>query len=91
MSMAENPVYFHQRLTASGLVKNNAGVCGRIFCSSSSSGTVQIQDDTANNGTHIVVNTFPLTAGQSYPFNLIMEHGIYIVITGTADISVEYT
>ncbi len=91
MSMAENPAYYHQRLTSSGVVKPGAGVCGQIFCSSSSSGTAQIQDDTANNGTHIVVNTFPLVAGQAYPFHTLMERGIYIVIGGTADISVEFT
>lgn len=91
MSMAENPIYFHQRLTASGTVKPGAGVLGGVFCSSSSSGTAQILDDTTNTGAHIVINTFPLVAGQFYPFNDIMERGIYVVISGTADISVRFT
>lgn len=91
MSRAENPSYSHVRLTASGLVRNGAGNIGRVFCSSSSSGTLQILDDTTNSGAHIVINTFPLTAGQSYPFNGEMERGIYAVIGGTADISIEYT
>lgn len=85
-----SPTYQHKRLTASGLVKNGAGVVSGILCSSSSSGTAQIQDDTSALGTHIVVNTIPLVAGQFYPLGQIMARGIYVVIGGTADISVTY-
>lgn len=84
------PTYNHKRLTATGIVKTGPGTVGRIFCSSSSSGTAQIQDDASNLGTHIVVNTFPLVAGQSYPFDLILARGLTVVIGGTADISVSY-
>jgi hypothetical protein len=91
MSMAENPVYFHQRLQASGLVKNGAGVCGQIFCASESGATIEVLDDTTNSGAHIVVGPYTPVAGTAVPFKMVMERGIYIVITGTADISVEYT
>lgn len=92
LSMSGNfvPTYSHQRLTASGVAKPGPGVLGSIFCSSSTSGFAQVLDDTTNTGTHIVINTFPLVAGTNYQFNREFARGIYVVITGTADISVGY-
>lgn len=91
MSRAENPSYSHKRLTASGLVRNGAGLLRGVFCSSSSSGTLQILDDATNTGSNIVINTFNLTAGTFYPFDYEMERGIYAVVGGTTDISFSYT
>lgn len=79
--------YDYTRLTASGQIKASQGMLGGLFCASASGATATIYDSTTGSGT-LIVNTFPLTAGTPYPFPCRFRTGCYIVLTGTADITV---
>ncbi len=77
------------QISASASVHSGTGVLGGIFCSSSSSGTCTIYDNTAASGTKIA-DTFSLTAGQTYPFSAKYNTGLYVALGGTASVTVLY-
>lgn len=60
---------------------------GGIFCSSSTSGTVKVWDNTAASGT-VLVDTFTVAAGTFYQLPAIARNGLYITIANTATITV---
>ena len=76
-------------MTGSGLVKGGNGTLRRVLVAASSSGTLTVYDNTAASGT-VLVNAFPLTAGQSIQFDLAFQVGCYISLGGTADITAVY-
>jgi hypothetical protein len=84
-----NEKYGFSSVSASGSVKNGSGTLGGFLCTASSSGTVTIYDNTASSGTKIV-DTMSVTAGQPYPVPVNFNNGCYIVIGGTATITVFY-
>ena len=63
------------RMTASGLVKAGGGVARRVVCAASSSGTLTIYDNTTASAP-IILNAFPLSAGQSYQLDAIFQTGL---------------
>lgn len=77
------------RMTASGLVKAGNGLARRVICAASTSGTLTIYDNTAASGT-IILNAFPLSAGQSYQLDALFQNGCYVALGGTADITFLY-
>lgn len=76
-------------LTATATVKDGAGVLGGIFCSTTSSGTVTVYDNTAASGTPIVA-TITLAAGTFYRLPAAFATGLHVVIANTASITVFY-
>lgn len=64
---------------------------GGILCSSSTSGTVKIYDNSAASGA-VLVDTLTLTAGQWYPIpaSLTSGKGCYVTVGGTFKATVFY-
>jgi hypothetical protein len=77
------------RQTTGGLVKKGNGTLRRIACSASTAGTITAYDGTDATGT-LLLNAFPLTAGQTPQFDLAFTNGLFIVVGGTADYVVVY-
>ena len=77
-----------RRLTASGNVKSSQGAMLGVFCSSSSSGTLQLYDDAATGTTVPITGSISLTAGQFYTLPIAFSSGLNAVVGGTADITV---
>lgn len=73
-------------------VKQGFGHLMGLFCASASTGTVAIYDtsNSTTSGAVILVNTFSLTAGTWYNLPFDFNQGMYVVIGGTADITVSY-
>jgi hypothetical protein len=55
-----------------------------VFCSSSTSGTVSIQDGAGNT----VVNTFTAVAGTFHPIPIMLNTSLIVVTGGTIDCAV---
>lgn len=68
-------------------IKTGDGVLGGIFCSSSTSGTVTIYDNTTTSGTAIVA-TFTVAAGTFYRLPAAFATGCRIVVANTASVTV---
>ena len=77
-------------LSASGQVKSGPGVLIGIFCASSSSATCKVWAQTTA-AVPVLVNTFTLVAGTFYQIPARFSAGLYVTITGTADITVFYS
>ena len=79
----------YKQLAASGQVKASAGQLIGIFVSSGTP-TIKVWDSTAASGA-ILVNTFQTDGVGFYamPFNFTV--GLYVTITGTAEITVSAT
>ena len=58
-----------------------------VLCSTTSSGTLNVYNDTSTGTTNTVTGTITLTAGQFYPIPARCGNGIYLVIGGTANIT----
>jgi hypothetical protein len=80
----------YKQLSASANVSAAPAVLGGIFCSASTSGTVTVYDDAATGTTTKIVDTFSLTAGTFYRLPFGAGTGLYIVIGGTASITVGF-
>ena len=78
----------YKQMAASGLVKTGAGQLIGIVVSSGSP-TIKVWDSTAASGA-ILVNTMQVAVGfWAMPFNFTV--GLYVTITGTAEITVSAT
>ena len=75
----------YKNLSASGQVKASAGNLIGIFVASGSP-TIKVWDSTAASGA-ILVNTFQAAVGF-WPIPANFTVGLYVTITGTADITV---
>ena len=71
---------------ASGLLRTGQGCVQKIICAASSSGTITIYDNTSAAGT-VLLNAFPVVAGNVYDVGLMFQLGCYIAIGGTATIT----
>lgn len=89
MSQSDAVYYKFTNITASALIQTGPTKLGRIFCASSTAGTVKVWDSTAASGT-VCVNTFSVTAGNGYELPADMKNGCYITVGGTADLTVFY-
>lgn len=88
--MLDQNVFTPKQITATANICNSDGILGGIFCSSSTAGTATVYDDAATGTTNKIVDTFNLTAGAYYTLPYAVANGIYIVIGGTASITVGY-
>ena len=84
-------VYTPKQITATTNVCSGDGLLGGIFCSSSTAGTATVYDDAATGTTTKIVDTFNLTAGTFYSLPFGVSNGIYVVLGGTASVTVAYT
>lgn len=78
-------------LTASGRIKDTAGILVGIVINSHTSGTLKFWNNTAGSGT-VLFNTITLAAGERYiPFyNANFNVACFLTIGGTADVTVIY-
>lgn len=88
MSVTNLPVGGYKQLTATANVSALPANLLGVFCSSSTSGTLTIYDDSATGTSLKVVDTVNLTAGTYYPLPASMSKGIYAVIGATASVTV---
>lgn len=83
-----NNQYQYKRLTTSGIVKNSAGLGGGMLIASGNP-TITIYDGVDTSGT-IMVNAMVCTAATPYPLPAMFTVGMYVVISGTADVTFFY-
>jgi hypothetical protein len=76
------------RLTATGNVSAVQARLAGILCSTTSSGTVVVYDSATTTTTIPITGTITLTAGQFYPIPARCQSGVYVVVGGTADVTV---
>lgn len=76
----------YKNLSASGVVKEGSGVLFMVKVASASSGTIKLWDNTAGSGT-VIQNTMSVDAKEEHYFSVEFLTGLYITITGTADIT----
>lgn len=69
-------------LSATGTVRSGQSLLLRIICSSGTSPSIQIYDNTAASGT-LILDTTVMTAGQSIEVNAMASNGIHAVLAGT--------
>lgn len=74
------------RLTASGLVFSGASILKGMYVASVSGGTVLVYNNTAGSGP-ILINTITPAVGWHMLGDLEASTGIYVVITGTIDVT----
>jgi hypothetical protein len=81
----------YKNLSASGLVKNGAGVATGVIIASHSSGTLKLWDAVTAT-TPILVNTMTFAAGERFIplYGACFTTGLYATIGGTADITIVY-
>jgi len=83
----------YAQISATANIKNQAAKLKGIFCSSATSSPTVTVYDTQTTGTGMkIIDTFVLTAATNYSFydGITTENGLYVVISGTASITVYY-
>jgi len=75
-------------ITASANIKSSQGAMLGIFCSSSTSGTITLYDDAATGTSTAIAAVFNVTAGTYYPLPVAFGNGLYVVVGGTAAVTV---
>jgi hypothetical protein len=88
MPIAGFPTSTPRQISATANIAPRSCSIAGVFCSSSSSGAVTIYDDAATGTTTKVVDTFSVTAGTWYPLPFTVSSGVYVVIGGTASVTV---
>ena len=79
------------RRTSTGGVMAFPGKLTRILVESSSSGTITIYDNATTNTGTVILNAFPVTAGQSVDMsNVRLTAGCYVVFGGTVSAAFFY-
>lgn len=86
--MISNQASDYVQMSASANVSARPAALTGIFCSSSTSGTATVHDSAATGTGKTIVAVFNLTAGTWYPLPFIASEGLYVVIGGTAAITV---
>lgn len=89
--MSTPAMYATVTQAAAATIKSARGeLCGFI-CTSSTTGTLTIYDNTSAAGTAIY-SALAVTAGQTVSINppIIMRTGIHVVVGGTGDVKVLY-
>jgi hypothetical protein len=80
--------YSYHYLAASANVSSVPCTLAGVLCSASSSGTIAIYDSATTTTTLPVSGTIALTAGQFYSIPAGLGYGCYVVIGGTANVTV---
>lgn len=69
-----------KNITGTATVRTGAAALMGIFVSSSTAGTIKVQDGSAT-----IVNTFNAVAGTYYPIPAVCGTSIVVTVTGTLD------
>jgi hypothetical protein len=80
--------YSYRNISASANVSNVSCTLAGVFCSTSTSGTIAIYDSATTTTSLPVTGTIALTAGQFYSVPAGLGYGCYVVIGGTANVTV---
>lgn len=79
----------YANISSSSLVKTGDGHLLGIFVASTSAATVKVWDQTSA-AVPVLVNTHTILAGWN-PMPFHFKNGLYVTITGTADMTVSFT
>lgn len=74
-------------ITSTTLLIPRDGALAGFFCSTTSSGTVQLYDSATAATNNAITGVVTLTAGSWYSFNALYRNGLYVVVTGTATVT----
>ena len=88
MAIGNLPVGNAKAISASANVKSSQGAMLGIFCSSSTSGTITLYDDAATGTSTAIAAVFNVTAGTYYTLPVAFANGLYVVVGGTAAVTV---
>ena len=88
MAIGNLPVGSAKAISATANVKSSQGAMLGIFCSSSTSGTITLYDDASTGTTVPIAAVFNVTAGTYYSLPVAFGNGLYVVIGGTAAVTV---
>lgn len=80
----------YKQITATANIQSFPSNILGVFCSASTSGTCTIYDDAGTGTTTLVVASFPLVAGQYYNLPFGLSKGLYVVLGGTASVTVAF-
>lgn len=90
MSVTNLPVGGYKQITATANVSPLPANLVGIFVSASTSGTITVYDDPATGTTTKAVDTFNAVAGTYYPLPISLSKGLYVVLGGTASVTVVF-
>jgi hypothetical protein len=88
MAIGNLPVGNAKAISATANVKSSQGAMLGIFCSSSTSGTITLYDDAATGTSTAIAAVFNVTAGTYYSLPVAFANGLYVVVGGTAAVTV---
>ena len=83
----------YSQISATTLVKNQPGKLKGIFCSTvTSTPTITVYDAQTPDTTVKIIDTYTLTAASNMNFydGINCENGLYVVISGTASVTVYF-
>ena len=83
----------YSQISATNLVKNQPGKLKGIFCSTvTSTPTITVYDAQTPDTTVKIIDTYTLTAATNMNFydGINCENGLYVVISGTASVTVYF-
>lgn len=83
----------YSQISATTLVKNQPGKLKGIFCSSAtSSPTITVYDAQTPDTSVKIIDTYTMTAASNINFydGINCENGLYVVISGTASVTVYF-
>lgn len=83
----------YSQISATTLVKNQPGKLKGIFCSSvTSTPTITVYDAQTPDTSVKIIDTYTLTAASNINFydGINCENGLYVVISGTASVTVYF-
>ena len=82
-----------KQISATTNIKNQPAKLKGIFCSSAtSSPTITVYDTQTTETTLKMIDSFVMTAATNYNFydGISTENGLYVVISGTASVTIYY-
>jgi hypothetical protein len=88
MAIGNLPVGNAKAISATANIKSSQGAMLGIFCSSSTSGTITLYDDAATGTSTAIAAVFNVTAGTYYTLPVAFANGLYVVVGGTAAVTV---
>lgn len=88
MAMANFPVGTYKNITATANIMPTDGCLLGVFCSTTSSGTIQFYDSATTSTATPITGAITLTAGTWYYIPTTVLSGVYAVIGSTANVTV---
>ena len=78
------------QISASTLVKSSEGAILGIIVSSATNGTITLYDSATAATNNKIVDTLSVNSGNILPISLGFANGLYVVIGGTASLTIVY-